>query len=78
MVVVLLAMDFWNCRVRAPTIRFQPRCSHYPQNVSGRTLVGLRFWNQVLYSNARSYDITPHCAQIGRRGRRELLGVREP
>ncbi|KAJ3758838.1 Golgi apparatus membrane protein TVP23 [Lentinula raphanica] len=29
MVVVLLAMDFWNCR-----------------NVSGRTLVGLRFWNQ--------------------------------
>ncbi|KAJ8596550.1 Golgi apparatus membrane protein TVP23 [Rhizopogon salebrosus TDB-379] len=29
-VVVLLAMDFWNCR-----------------NVSGRTLVGLRFWNQV-------------------------------
>ncbi|KAI0283311.1 DUF846-domain-containing protein [Russula aff. rugulosa BPL654] len=30
MVVVLLAMDFWNCR-----------------NVAGRTLVGLRFWNQV-------------------------------
>jgi len=30
LVVVLLAMDFWNCR-----------------NVSGRTLVGLRFWNQV-------------------------------
>ncbi|KAJ3883075.1 Golgi apparatus membrane protein TVP23 [Lentinula edodes] len=30
MVVILLAMDFWNCR-----------------NVSGRTLVGLRFWNQV-------------------------------
>ncbi|KAG2146557.1 uncharacterized protein EDB93DRAFT_1250838 [Suillus bovinus] len=29
-VVILLAMDFWNCR-----------------NVSGRTLVGLRFWNQV-------------------------------
>jgi len=29
-VVVLLAVDFWNCR-----------------NVSGRTLVGLRFWNQV-------------------------------
>ncbi|KAL1677672.1 hypothetical protein EV122DRAFT_290936 [Schizophyllum commune] len=29
-VVVLLAMDFWNCR-----------------NVSGRTLVGLRFWNQA-------------------------------
>ncbi|KAF5313270.1 hypothetical protein D9619_003034 [Psilocybe cf. subviscida] len=29
-VVVLLAMDFWNCR-----------------NVSGRVLVGLRFWNQV-------------------------------
>jgi len=30
LVVVLLAMDFWNCR-----------------NISGRTLVGLRFWNQV-------------------------------
>jgi len=30
LVVVLLAMDFWNCR-----------------NVSGRILVGLRFWNQV-------------------------------
>jgi len=29
-VVVLLAMDFWNCR-----------------NVGGRTLVGLRYWNQV-------------------------------
>ncbi|KIP12016.1 hypothetical protein PHLGIDRAFT_114073 [Phlebiopsis gigantea 11061_1 CR5-6] len=29
-VVVLLAVDFWNCR-----------------NVSGRTLVGLRYWNQV-------------------------------
>ncbi|EGN97205.1 hypothetical protein SERLA73DRAFT_183869 [Serpula lacrymans var. lacrymans S7.3] len=29
-VVVLLAVDFWNCR-----------------NVAGRTLVGLRFWNQV-------------------------------
>ncbi|KIJ21584.1 hypothetical protein PAXINDRAFT_5746 [Paxillus involutus ATCC 200175] len=29
-VVVLLAMDFWNCR-----------------NVAGRTLVGLRFWNQI-------------------------------
>ncbi|KAI5897737.1 DUF846-domain-containing protein [Schizophyllum commune H4-8] len=29
-VVVLLAMDFWNCR-----------------NVAGRTLVGLRFWNQA-------------------------------
>ncbi|KAJ7050567.1 Golgi apparatus membrane protein TVP23 [Mycena amicta] len=30
LVVVLLSMDFWNCR-----------------NVAGRTLVGLRFWNQV-------------------------------
>jgi len=30
LVVILLAMDFWNCR-----------------NVAGRTLVGLRFWNQV-------------------------------
>lgn len=29
-IVVFLAMDFWNCR-----------------NVAGRTLVGLRFWNQV-------------------------------
>lgn len=30
LVVVLLAMDFWNCR-----------------NVAGRTLVGLRYWNQI-------------------------------
>jgi len=30
LVIVLLSMDFWNCR-----------------NVSGRTLVGLRYWNQV-------------------------------
>ncbi|PVG04508.1 DUF846-domain-containing protein [Serendipita vermifera] len=30
LVVVLLSVDFWNCR-----------------NVAGRTLVGLRFWNQV-------------------------------
>jgi len=30
LVVVLLAMDFWNCK-----------------NVAGRTLVGLRYWNQV-------------------------------
>ncbi|THH21485.1 hypothetical protein EW146_g90 [Bondarzewia mesenterica] len=36
-VVILLAMDFWNCR-----------------NVSGRTLVGLRFWNQVCYGNHSS------------------------
>ncbi|CAE6511354.1 unnamed protein product [Rhizoctonia solani] len=32
-VVVLLAMDFWNCRASP--------------NVAGRRLVGLRFWNQV-------------------------------
>ncbi|KAH9968923.1 Golgi apparatus membrane protein TVP23 [Russula dissimulans] len=38
-VVVLLAMDFWNCR-----------------NVAGRTLVGLRFWNQV-DDNGESYWI---------------------
>jgi len=38
-VVVLLAMDFWNCR-----------------NVAGRTLVGLRFWNQV-DNNGESYWI---------------------
>ncbi|KAI0304845.1 Golgi apparatus membrane protein TVP23 [Russula brevipes] len=38
-VVVLLAMDFWNCR-----------------NVAGRTLVGLRFWNQV-DENGESYWI---------------------
>ncbi len=29
-VVVLLSLDFWNCR-----------------NVAGRTLVGLRYWNEV-------------------------------
>ncbi|KAH9982513.1 DUF846-domain-containing protein [Lactifluus volemus] len=38
-VVILLAMDFWNCR-----------------NVAGRTLVGLRFWNQV-DDNGESYWI---------------------
>jgi len=46
-VVVLLAMDFWNCRVRYLFLR--PRSTQVLvfQNVSGRTLVGLRFWNQV-------------------------------
>jgi hypothetical protein len=52
MVVVLLAMDFWNCRVRLfkfGTIgpMFHTRSSIGFQNVAGRTLVGLRFWNQV-------------------------------
>ncbi|KAH0838458.1 DUF846-domain-containing protein [Lanmaoa asiatica] len=40
-VVVLLAMDFWNCR-----------------NVAGRTLVGLRFWNQVRYRASAVYRLT--------------------
>ena len=53
-VVVLLSMDFWNCRVNS--------AGSYPeswtaadtrvlfQNVSGRVLVGLRYWNQVGYT----------------------------
>jgi hypothetical protein len=59
-VVVLLSMDFWNCRVN---------CAHsYPesgqplirvlfQNVSGRVLVGLRYWNQVGYAPLVSWCI---------------------
>ncbi|KAG8219962.1 DUF846-domain-containing protein [Butyriboletus roseoflavus] len=41
LVVVLLAMDFWNCR-----------------NVAGRTLVGLRFWNQVRYRASAVHRLT--------------------
>lgn len=46
-------MDFWNCRVRprsnthTPPFRWNNTCGVLHQNVSGRTLVGLRFWNQV-------------------------------
>jgi hypothetical protein len=44
-------MDFWNCRVRrfmfAPQNTFIPLIHRRIQNVAGRTLVGLRFWNQV-------------------------------
>jgi len=44
-------MDFWNCRVRgfvlAPQNTFIPLIHRHIQNVAGRTLVGLRFWNQV-------------------------------
>jgi hypothetical protein len=47
-VVVLLAMDFWNCRVRAvPSFPCQLSPHRLIKNVAGRTLVGLRFWNQV-------------------------------
>jgi hypothetical protein len=46
-VVVLLAMDFWNCRVSGSHGPLYPFADLLLQNVSGRTLVGLRFWNQV-------------------------------
>jgi hypothetical protein len=48
-VVVLLAMDFWNCRVRLLSVKRVPSVliRRPIQNVAGRTLVGLRFWNQV-------------------------------
>jgi hypothetical protein len=46
-VVVLLAMDFWTCWVCAIGSLILPLIYLIPQNVSGRTLVGLRFWNQV-------------------------------
>lgn len=56
-VVVLLSMDFWNCRVSSarsyPEIAKQPltcKLFSFPQNVSGRVLVGLRYWNQVGYA----------------------------
>lgn len=48
LVVVLLAMDFWNCRVRTPLwMILHGPLIHAPQNVAGRILVGLRYWNQV-------------------------------
>ena len=48
LVLVLLAMDFWNCRV-GETHPISVLCNlpDPPQNVAGRKLVGLRFWNQV-------------------------------
>jgi hypothetical protein len=46
-VVVLLAMDFWTCRVCAIGSIILSLIYLIPQNVSGRTLVGLWFWNQV-------------------------------
>lgn len=52
-VVVLLAMDFWNCRVYTspPSLRFSLTNTPAKQNVAGRTLVGLRYWNQVCRKN---------------------------
>lgn len=46
-VVVLLAVDFWNCRVSAKYLQGNMVELDIKQNVSGRTLVGLRYWNQV-------------------------------
>lgn len=42
-------MDFWTCRVRGTGSLVPELTIIYLtlQNVSGRTLVGLRFWNQV-------------------------------
>lgn len=34
-------------RVKGSCLRSDPRSSHSRQNVAGRTLVGLRYWNQV-------------------------------
>lgn len=54
-VVVLLAMDFWNCRVSHYIHETVTMSSHdVTQNVSGRTLVGLRYWNQVRMLEAAS------------------------
>lgn len=57
MVVILLSMDFWNTRVRSSPVqslrrsftRSRANATHpsSQQNVAGRTLVGLRYWNQV-------------------------------
>lgn len=44
-------MDFWNTRVRRllrlAASNLTDTHLQSPQNVAGRTLVGLRFWNQV-------------------------------
>lgn len=51
LVVILLSMDFWTVRVGRQVSqksgRQQTDALLIPQNVSGRVLVGLRFWNQV-------------------------------
>ncbi len=55
-VVVLLAMDFWNCRVCCMQYS-KPRIHTLAKNVSGRILVGLRFWNQVCYAHSIRHAI---------------------
>jgi hypothetical protein len=46
-VVVLLAVDFWTCRVSPDFYPYASTQTHGDQNVSGRRLVGLRYWNQA-------------------------------
>jgi uncharacterized protein (UPF0548 family) len=49
-VVVMLAADFWTVRVRCYVCYCLSPATfdeYGYQNVSGRVLVGLRFWNQV-------------------------------
>ena len=82
MVVILLSMDFWNTRVRPsrelPLCRSSRRADpflFFQQNVAGRTLVGLRYWNQVDEDGESSWvfesrDVSPtalHPARISPR-----------
>lgn len=49
-VVVLLSLDFWNVRVCLQfsyVISLETEIRPQIQNVAGRTLVGLRYWNEV-------------------------------
>jgi hypothetical protein len=50
-VVVLLSLDFWNTRVSWIFPGSAVLGSHTDvitaQNVAGRTLVGLRYWNEI-------------------------------
>jgi len=76
-------MDFWNCRVRIANIRviYYSSLAHVfafflRKNVAGRTLVGLRFWNQVCVFTAHPNNlIYIPIGHLGRRGRRKLLGI---
>jgi hypothetical protein len=52
--ILLLAFDFWTVKVllwlplgSTPCILMYAHCAHPPQNVTGRLLVGLRWWNEV-------------------------------
>lgn len=53
-------------------------CFTFMKNVSGRTLVGLRFWNQVRKPCPSSPCCISSNHSSGWWGRRKLLGIRKP